>query len=66
MELELYNLYRALASVRCEHEGLVIVFYFFDVINLFEAGITNAVATMDLEASNHQLGKLRELELLIS
>ncbi len=35
---------------------------FFDVIALFEAGFTNAVALMDPEASDHRLAKLRELD----
>lgn len=35
---------------------------FFDVIALFEAGITNAVALMEPEASDHQLAKLQELD----
>ena len=61
-ELELYNLHRVLASERYEDDGLVIVPDFFDVIALFEAGITNAVALMEPEASDHQLGKLRELD----
>ena len=61
-ELELYNLHRALASGRYDDDGLVIVPDFFDVIALFEAGITNAVALMDPEASDQQLGKLRELD----
>ena len=39
----------------------MIVSDFFDVIALFEAGIPNAVALMDPEASDHQLAKLREL-----
>ena len=60
-ELELYNLHRALASDMYEDEGLVIVPDFFDVIALFEAGIVNAVALMDPEASDHQIAKLRDL-----
>ena len=35
---------------------------FFDVIALFEEGITNAVALMDPEASDPQLALLRELD----
>ncbi len=35
---------------------------FFDVVALFETGITNAVALMEPEASDHQLAKLRELD----
>ncbi len=61
-ELELYNLHRALASERYENDGLVIVPDFFDVVVLFEAGITNAVALMDPEASDDQLARLRELD----
>ncbi len=60
-ELELYNLERALASERYDDDGLVIVPDFFDVIALFECGITNTVALMDPVVSNHQLAKLREL-----
>ena len=61
-ELELYNLHRALASELYEDDGLVIVPDFFDVFALFEAGITNAVALMEPEASDHQLAKLQELD----
>ena len=60
--LELYNLQRALASDRYGDDGLVIVPDFFDVVALFEAGITNAVALMDPEASDDQLARLRELD----
>ncbi len=60
-ELELYNLHNALASERYDDDGLVIVPDFFDVIALFECGITNTVALMDPEASDHQLATLREL-----
>ena len=33
---------------------------FIDVVSLFEADVTNAVALMDPEASDHQPAKLRE------
>ncbi len=54
--------HRALASERYDDDGLVIVPDFFDVIALFEAGIANAIALMEPEASDHQLAKLQELD----
>ena len=60
--LDLYNLHRALESDRYENEGLVVCVDFFDVMHLFEIGVTHAVALMASAITERQLEKLHELD----
>ena len=62
-EWELYNLDRATMCIRFDEMGLIVVFDFFDVFHLFEAGIENVVAIMDTAISDQQTEMLRLLNV---
>ena len=62
-EYELYNLDRATTCLQYEDNGLIVVFDFFDVFHLFEAGIENVVALMDTTVSETQAEKLACLQV---
>lgn len=62
-EWELYNLNRGTTCLQYEDKGLIIVFDFFDVFHLFEAGIENVIALMDTTISERQAEKFKYLQI---
>lgn len=56
-ELVLYNLHRC-REVIAEH-GVILVEGFFNVLKLYEAGLSNVVASMGCELSDHQAALLK-------
>ncbi len=57
-EWELYNLHRAVRSLRTKDCGLIVTEDFLDVLRLYEAGYENAVALMDRRLSPRQHERL--------